>query len=458
MSRVTTGAALLVLVAVAVAARGALVEVIVREGAPAAQRPLAGGTAGRNAPVDRPLRVIVIDGLARADVARMPALADLCARGLALDVDVGFPTKSLPVQATLWTGLTSQQRGDRADNLERAWPSAAVPALVPGSVAVAESHAGIARSLGFGRVEVPARDELAAVAAREVASPAPLVLVHVLAVDEAAHAAGRRGLAYGAALARADRVLAAVVAAAPDAQWLALSDHGHVAGGGHGDAEDEVRIVRACWSPPVAGVAAPATTHAIDVARWIADAVGAPRDARARGRTLATAAAHPDPGATLPRPAPAALVAGALLALAGLGAAWAVTPCIARCRRLVVLWPLAAALALLVVDGVPTWSARPSPGLLALLGGCGGAVAASALRGVHAARLTVASLAGVVGVVLGLAVVTGLPQALLGGPPPTVPWWTGFLAATTPVAVSAAAAVGLTLVVDGIYANLRRRP
>src|SRR5262245_39699753 len=57
------------------------------------------------------VRVILIDGLAETTAATLPQWSQLCKSGIALRVDVGFPTVSLPVQVALWTGLTQQQTG-----------------------------------------------------------------------------------------------------------------------------------------------------------------------------------------------------------------------------------------------------------------------------------------------------------------------------------------------------------
>ncbi|MCB9563906.1 MAG: alkaline phosphatase family protein [Kofleriaceae bacterium] len=213
--------------------------------------------------------MVLLDGLTRA-AAHGAALDALCARGLDVVVDVGFPTKSMTVQRVLWTGLTAQQSGAAARNVWTPVPPGAVPAAVPGSVAVVEAYRPIAGSFGFTRLEPDAaadsadaaarpdavaawRDHGFAAAARDaVAGDAPLVLVHVLAIDEAGHRGGPGTVRYRAAVARADALLGELVAAAPHARWLVTSDHGHVAGGGHGDVEDVVRRVRACVAPALA--------------------------------------------------------------------------------------------------------------------------------------------------------------------------------------------------------------
>ena len=72
-------------------------------------------------------------------------------------------------------------------------------------------------------------------------SPSSLVFVHVLRVDTAGHKHGGASPEYAQAAREADAILAELVAAAPDARWFALSDHGHIAAGGHGGEEDYVR-------------------------------------------------------------------------------------------------------------------------------------------------------------------------------------------------------------------------
>ena len=54
---------------------------------------------------------MLIDGLAKATASTLPAWTALCKAGTAVDVEVGFPTVSLPVEVALWSGLTQQQTG-----------------------------------------------------------------------------------------------------------------------------------------------------------------------------------------------------------------------------------------------------------------------------------------------------------------------------------------------------------
>ncbi|MBK9033305.1 MAG: hypothetical protein IPL61_18870 [Myxococcales bacterium] len=446
----------LALVALAVAlallgARRALAAWMIGDGVGATQRPLRPGPAVPPPP-RAPLRVIVLDGLTAAD-ATTPALAALCARGVDLTIDVGFPTKSLPVQAVLWTGLTAQQLGLGPSNRRRALPPGALPALVPGSIAVVESWTRIAGSMGFARVEPAARADAAepdadadAVAAwatefpraarAAVASTAPLVLVHVLAIDRAAHAGGRGTEAYRRARADADALVATLIARRPDATWLVLSDHGHRAGGGHGDAEPAVRYVRGCVTPTPPGAARRGAVHLVDLARHLRDVAGQPPRPGAVGRPLAAALAAPDPDATLPRPGRARwLLAGLLLVIGG-GLA------IARARpRWSVAWlPLAIA-ADLAWRGAPTLSARDPRAAIV----CAVLAAVPALVLARRDRRALGAIAITCATAVAMAaVLAGVPTALVDGRPPARPYVTAVLEL---VAAAMAAVAWLTLAV-----------
>jgi hypothetical protein len=327
-------------------AQGPVWRFVRRGGAPVEQRALSGADE-RVAPVARgPLRVVLLDGLSADDAPRVPSFDALCARGLELTVDTGFPTKSLPAQFVLWTGLTAGQAGLTFDNDPLpAPPPHAIPPQVPGSIAVVESSRGIAGSFGFATLEpgadadaepddgsIPDPAEVdawrargfAEAAERAAAGPAPLAFVHVLAIDDAAHASGRGSEAYDRALAYADGVLARIAAHAPaDAALVVLADHGHVAPGGHGDAEPEVRFVRACIAPaPIDGrdmcptgsaaegrcgsIAArgPAPIHLIDLARYLADRTGATLDGAAPAGRSPPRSRTPIRTRRCPHPAP----------------------------------------------------------------------------------------------------------------------------------------------------------
>src|SRR5512140_3827578 len=225
------------------------------------------GGAGPGLPAASRTRVVLIDGLSSEVASTLKTWQGLCGRGVSAMVDVGFPTVSLPIEVTLWSGLTQQQTGIVNRN-ERPLepPLRGIPSQVPESWAVAENHGWIVRSLGFARVE-PAADpanhvhdadpgawenQWQAHATAAVASNAHLVFVHILRVDTAGHKHGGDSPEYRAAALSADAILDALVAAAPGARWFLLSDHGHLDGphGGHGGEERDVRQVEGCIVGP----------------------------------------------------------------------------------------------------------------------------------------------------------------------------------------------------------------
>jgi len=261
-------------------------------------------------------RVVLIDGLSRDAARVMPAWSELCKRGITMTVDVGFPTVSLPVEAALWTGLTQQQtgivgrgggtKGRYGRPLEPPLDRRGIPAQIAGSIAIAEHHGWIVRSLGFSHFE-PAADptnntkdadaevwktKWVATAVAAVASAAPLVFVHILRVDGAGHAHGMSPLYYGAG-GQADAILARLVEADRGARWFVLSDHGHTAAGGHGGEERDVRQVEGCIAGPGVAAGHAELVHVVDVARSLADSTGATLDREARGRPITAALAAP---------------------------------------------------------------------------------------------------------------------------------------------------------------------
>ncbi len=374
--------------------------------------------AGRGlAPAPR-LRVILVNGLGLAPARRLEALNALCASGIDLVVNAGFPTVSLPVQRVLWTGQTQQQSGVRLGNQRRVVPPGAIPARVPGSVAVVESHPQIAGSFGFGRLLEPPAADFEATAAGALRGDARLVFVHVLRVDAAGHRAGAASSAYARAAAEADAMLARWRATAgPGERWIVLADHGHLPGGGHKGSEPAVRLVRACvagvldgWRGPRAG-----RIHLVDLSRALADSLGLAPMPPAAGRPLAVAIADPRPGATLPRVTPARWGAAAAL----LAVALALTVLVARRRPWSYPWWIAVAGGtLLAAVGLPSLSSLPRGLALAAAGAPGAALLALATwrelgRGADPLRLAAAQLALPLALVAAALVAAGGPAAVV---------------------------------------------
>ena len=411
------------------------------------------------APVER-VRVVLLDGLGAGMAAGLPELSRLCAGGLELRVDVGFPTVSLPVQAALWTGLTQQQSGIqyRVAALPRA-PAGAAPAAVPGAIALAEDQAFIASSFGFAQVR-----PLDA----EVAATERLVFVHLLRIDKAGHRTGPASAKYRAAAEGADQVLGRLVQQAPPdptTRWFVLSDHGHrPRGGGHGGAEPAVRMVRACIAGggTVPAAPPPPAVHLVDLSRALFDSLGLPPNPGAVGRPLGFALAHPDPGATLPRASRWRWLAAGALLLAGLlatGLRWR--------RPLAALpWWLPVAYASVVLfRGLPTLSnpiVYPPLGRDIVLAGAPGLVLLAVLTVVAHRRdaggdlRTLAALC-LAPLVLPAACAAAALVGARGSQPPLLPLWTAHASVLLSL-LSAAALVVAAVLLGLAAASAARKP
>lgn len=465
-----------------------------RAAAPDLALPSAPDLATRGlAPTER-VRVVLVDGVALADARTMPSYSAVCASGLDLVLDVGFPTVSLPVQHALWTGLTQQQTGILFFYKLLDPPADGIPGKVPGSVAVAESHAKIVHSMGFARAlppldDVPADWNLDAgwrswlaperahgferAALHEVAGDAPLAFVHILRTDSIAHKRGRHSTEYRTALGWADRLLGRLVAADRSAhgsgtRWFVLADHGHRDGGGHGGAEPWIRNTRLC----IAGAGVDASPgargsgylHLVDLSRALADSLGVAPDPRSAGRPLyAALAASVQRTATLPRPGGARwAIAVVLLLGAVLGTAWA-----ARGSWLTLpwWWPVAY-LSVLVIELTPSLSThmiyKPDgrimylaalPGLILLA-----VLVFLALRRRSAARVAVSQLLLPAALALGSLVLCGGARLLAGisGEPPLVPMWTGHASLFLVLWFSGATVVAAAVFASAILPSRRR--
>jgi hypothetical protein len=460
--------------------RRSLVRAIVTyDAVPSEPAPLPVGTGPGLAQVPR-TRVVLIDGLTKAVAAKLPAWQSVCARGVTMNVEVGFPTVSLPVEVALWSGLTQQQTGIVYRSNQPLVPPLdrrGIPAQVPDSWAVAENYGYIVRSLGFAKAE-PAADpqkpskDLADPtwtttweqrAMQAVVSPSPLVFVHVLRVDTAGHKHGIDA-EYAKVATEADAILGRLVAADPGARWFVLSDHGHLPTGGHGGEEDAIRHVQGCIAGPGVAVAKADLVHVVDVARAIADSVGAQLDPASRGRPLTAAIAGPlaqDQG--LP---PMPLGAGALaifIVVAGLGAtSWAV-----RKWWLVPWWFIVAGVGLVVLRGAPSLSTpmiyKPEGREMwtTFVPGLALAFAATwfGMRRTTLVRVLVAQLAVPVAAAAAALTATGAWSTLLGAHlAPVVPRFTALMSPLLLMLAYGAAAVAGGLVASVLQPLFRRSP
>jgi hypothetical protein len=311
------------------------------------------------------VRVVLVDGLSASVAATLPNWRAVCERGAQLMVDVGFPSVSLPVEAELWTGLTQQQSGIvfRSD-VPVIPPLHGIPSQVAESRAVAENHGWIVRSLGFAHTE-PAADpndvakddptwrEWISHARAAVTSDTRLAFVHILRVDTAGHRTGRDSPLYRTEAGVADAILGGLVAAQPDARWFVVSDHGHLATGGHGGEEREVRQVEGCIAGPGVPHTRGGPVHIVDVSRMLADSLGVSLDRDARGRVFGAAISAPLTGDLA---VPAVPLQRGALGIVIVALAIALTYLMARTWWQAPWWWLVGVVSFVVVHGEPTLS------------------------------------------------------------------------------------------------------
>jgi hypothetical protein len=416
------------------------------------------------------VRVVLVDGADPRTARTMPAWDELCGRGLDLVVDVGFPTVSLPVQLALWSGLTQQQTGvlyHAGKPLARPLPGT-IPSQVSDSIAIAESHPEIIGSIGFARAEPPLGKlpagwdtDWIARAIDATTSPTRLVFIHILGVDAAGHRNGPASAAWRAAAATADGVLSRLVAAGrdahPEALWLVLADHGHIATGGHGGEERGVRQVRACLAGPQVAPGRGGPIHLVDIARALADALDVLLAPGAAGRPLAGALARPleddDAVPSLPLGhgvlSLLIMIVGVAITAWGMQGRYALGP----------WWFPAAALLLVLVCGVPTLSTpmiyKPlgrdmylafMPALVLLAAGAG-----LGLRRVPSARVVAAQLALPLAALAALLTATGAWPIVFGGDAaPVVPRWTGWTSPTLLIVAQGLGVVAIALLATAV--------
>ncbi|MDB4959698.1 MAG: hypothetical protein JWO36_7267 [Myxococcales bacterium] len=489
-SRLVVAAALLALAWILPTVRRQLIEdVTTWDARPSEPAQLPGGDGPGLSPVAH-TRVVLIDGLA-ADTARtLPVWSAVCKRGATLTIDVGFPTISLPVESALWSGLTQQQSGIvfRSDRpLDPALRG--IPSQVPGSVAIAESHGYIVRSLGFASVQPKpdpadaARDatttdevsftpasggapwsrEFVAAATRAISSEARLVFVHILRVDTAGHKFGHDAAEYAATAREADAMLDVLFAADPSARWFLLSDHGHLPAGGHGGEELAVRQVQGCVIGPGVTPGLGSLVHVVDIARAIADSVDVKLDPASPGRPLSVAMRLPLSSQQALPNTPLGTGGGAILILIiGL----VVTASAVRRWSGAPWWFAIACASLVLVRGEPTLSMRMiykphgQTMFITWLPALAIAFAATwiALRSQPLWRVLVAQLAAPFAALAAALTVCGAWPALLGAEvAPVVPRYTAWSSPLLLIVAHGAAAVALAVLGRTVQSAFGRR-
>ncbi len=416
------------------------------------------------------VRVLLIDGLGRKQAKRLDHLNAACARGLDLEIDVGFPTVSLPVQTVLWSGLTQQQAGVQfvATRLDPP-PSLALPSQVPDSIAVAELHPYLVHSFGFAE-SAPEGDKLKGEAKTEwlrqfeeraadaVRSERALAFVHIGRVDVAGHAYGAASRQYQLAARESDAIAGKLfeLASEPGFRWFVLSDHGHLPKGGHGGAEEHIRMVRACvFGDGIAPQSGRAQLVDLSHALFASLAIDQPPDSGGRP-LLAVAQGRVEVGSSLPAgPKGARLLVALVLLALGL----VVT--IAAARLSPLLWPWWLLLSygcIVAIRGLPTLSnpmvyppvgrsiyVAAVPGLLLL------AASVARARG-STARVLVSQLALTISLAAAALVSCGGVTALLGGVPPLVPGYTAHASVLLVLTFAGGAAALLAVLVRAALA------
>jgi hypothetical protein len=446
---------------------------------PSVRFPDSPNAAGTGLAQTSRVRVVLIDGLSAANTRDLPAWRSVCDRGLTLEVDVGFPTVSLPVEVALWSGLTQQQTGIvmRSDRPLVPPLVGGIPARVPGSIAIAEDHGWIVRSLNFADTRPPAdpsdpakdadpvawRKSWQARAHDAVVGDARLVFVHILRVDTIGHRVGRASPAYAATAGEADAIVADLVAAAPDARWFLLSDHGHLDAGGHGGEERELRVVEHCIAGPGIARGRGGPLHVVDIARALADSVGVAIDARSPGRPLTTALAAPLAG---DQAVPSLPLGTGALAIFMLVVGAAASYVAARRWWLWPWWFIAACVSLVAMRGLPTLSMQmvfapegrtmyltwlPSLAVAAIATYIGSGRTTVARAAIAQLALPVATLAAVI-------TACGAWPTLLGAAvAPVVPHYTAWLSALLLIVAHGSAAVALAVLGRTVRSAFGRR-
>jgi hypothetical protein len=224
--------------------------------------------------------VVVIDGLGERYAAPLAALAAFRQSGARCQSEtVPVPTVSMPVYATISTGLDAGRHGVRTN--------------APHAAILAESIWDVARQSGvrvsavselpwwrelFPRgfdayAERPRAENFFTTALAAAPGDRELVLIHPLYVDEAGHEHGAASRAHADAVARVDAELAGFLDEVDPVHDLVIvtADHGHTARGGHGGPQPEVARVVTCVRP--LAPSAPIPDH-VGLARFIAEALG----------------------------------------------------------------------------------------------------------------------------------------------------------------------------------------
>jgi hypothetical protein len=244
--------------------------------------------------------LVIVDGL-RADVsAKMPALGTLRQHGSDLTLLASQPSLSYPDWTNILSGAPQRISGVTTNGFHQRVPVETLldVAISSGERTVIVGPSSLQYLFGAGRADgryfrdyQPGRyvsSEMVVHAVQLTTAIKPgFVLVHFPDVDEAGHAYGASSPQYLEAAMKVDTDLSVLVNALQDGHttFVVVSDHGHVAGGGHGGWEPEVVNVPAVLAGP--GVALGRGTGRMeDLAPTVAAVAGLPAPRDALGRIL----------------------------------------------------------------------------------------------------------------------------------------------------------------------------
>jgi len=238
--------------------------------------------------------LVLVDGLGGEVARTLPTFQRLAREGASASLVSALPSYSSPQYVSLLTGVPPRSSGIRTNDRLRRVALDSVPARLVAqgrtAVVVGDEVDWWAQLFGsaFAQVEVvppPAVVERA----RALFPQGDLVLVHLCGVDAAGHVFGAASRQYAAATQEADTTLAALLDAwgYPASPVLVMSDHGHIAEGGHGGADPEVLDTELLLAGPgvLPGARASAPLEMVDVAPTLAALLGVPPPAQAQGRT-----------------------------------------------------------------------------------------------------------------------------------------------------------------------------
>jgi hypothetical protein len=277
---------------------------------PYAKEPLATTRGRAGGDIARTKRVVfvIVDGL-REDVSRqMPNLDQLRKRGFDAVVRTGEPSLSFPNWTTLLSGAPQRISGVNTN-----WFTGQVPVETLVDIAVREKRQMVVSApkdfqelYGVDRTgHVYLKDwskdsymsaDIVDNAIRMAGESTPtLVIVHLPDIDEAGHAFGGSSKEYLDTARKVDMEIGRLVGALQNEEtaFAVVSDHGHIATGGHGGWEPEVVDVPAVFAG--AGVRFGKGTGSLDqVAPTVAFLSGMPTPRNGVSAPLPVMLAAPD--------------------------------------------------------------------------------------------------------------------------------------------------------------------